>query len=171
MLLLVKTDGTWRIACQAWDTEGPVGANPPAPRRSGGGSVIEARLGSHPPLPVGMPHVEAGTPWPRDDTLYGDGGDDELEGGAGADDLFGAAGLILAPWNSGFRRRSNATRRDGSLASPFASAILGSLRRLYRSEISTRTGTQRHRDAAASGKCGFHEYRRRDHGAALRLPG
>ena len=42
-----------------------------------------------------------------------------------------------------------------SFASPVASAILGSLRRLYRSEISTRSGTQGHQDAAASGKCGL----------------
>jgi len=29
MLLLVKTDGAWRIACQAWDTEGPSKRIPP----------------------------------------------------------------------------------------------------------------------------------------------
>ena len=29
MLLLVKTDGAWRIACQAWDTEGPSRPIPP----------------------------------------------------------------------------------------------------------------------------------------------
>ena len=29
MLLLVKTDGAWRIACQAWDTEGPSRRIPP----------------------------------------------------------------------------------------------------------------------------------------------
>ena len=29
MLLLVKTDGAWRIAAQAWDAEGPLKPIPP----------------------------------------------------------------------------------------------------------------------------------------------
>jgi hypothetical protein len=36
MLLLVKTEGAWRIVSQAWDTEGPSKRIPRAPYRRRG---------------------------------------------------------------------------------------------------------------------------------------
>src|SRR3954468_6832268 len=62
--------------------------------------------------------------------------------------------VILAPWNSSLRRRSNATRRGGALASPVASAINSPSDRRYVPDPFNRISAEGQLKAAASGKDG-----------------
>src|SRR5215213_7913220 len=63
--------------------------------------------------------------------------------------------VILVPWNSSLRRRSNATRRGGALASPVASAITSPSDRCYVYDPFSRISAEGQLKAAASGKDGL----------------